>query len=962
MFFRFSPHPSPSGPDRLRPLFNYWDSNSTTAGAGATPTGTWGTSAFWNTDPFGITNTFSTATANTDDLYFVAGPASDSGNNAYTVTVSGAQVANSLNFQASGATTIAPGTSLTLGDGTAGHGGINIGQYAYGTTAQGSVLLPTITLNNSQTWVNNAPQEAKSYANGQNLAITGPASSTLTLTGLGQWFFVKETAGNVTVALDGARLPIFHLANNTSKKMLLKNGGIWSVEQASGSPPATFGTLLTALTFDVGGGYIDVAACVAQGTDANTLLTVGSSGNPVTLGKEGWQAFNMGAAAANSSVDMNAAVYGGKLDVSGLGTTVCKIYSADLVGGDIASAAGQWVTASGALTGKVRVQASGGRLGVYRVMNGSQATTDLTSDSRGGVYYLGYSVAPPTMSSLGDGKMWLGGNQTVSATANLAGSDGTYRITGNTYSGLNAFTGSGSLLIGSQKGNGAATVTFNTSAQNFTGTVTINAPYSDIFPGANFRTGIHGADGLSYATSTLTLSVVNALGGSGGSAPTINVGPNSTLTIGVTGGAIHDSAAITLNNAKLNGNVAALSETMGALTVKGASQVAFGTTGSTPSMTFASIANSQGGLLVVPDGSLNLGKVVDSAQGANATVYRGNVLVGTAPATALAISAYNTGNGIIPATYTLNPVETSWTSSTIGKYWQANLTLPGGTTTIGGLNLNRTLTFGANNLIVDNGIVIVERTAAGVAGGTVGNGAVGVSGDTGTITAGANAPVDPGNGQPTLYFVGTSATAPNIIVFPKVTGNINVALYNFVNRAELFNPNNDFVGNVYVSSQFRLLNDGVFGNAANTVYFNGGSIILNNPDTLKTVAHPVNILEGGLVVGGTTAPLGQGGTTVGNPITFSGRVSGSGIITVGCPIYSSGGLERQGPGGLRLTNPLNDFTGEVHLFAGVNYAASYDQRGGIRAGAVNVFGNNAAYVMEALSVMDLTDNTVGGAG
>jgi hypothetical protein len=31
----------------------YWDSNSTTAGAGATPTGTWGTSNFWNTDPTG---------------------------------------------------------------------------------------------------------------------------------------------------------------------------------------------------------------------------------------------------------------------------------------------------------------------------------------------------------------------------------------------------------------------------------------------------------------------------------------------------------------------------------------------------------------------------------------------------------------------------------------------------------------------------------------------------------------------------------------------------------------------------------------------------------------------------------------------------------------------------------------------------------------------------------------------
>jgi hypothetical protein len=27
----------------------YWDSNGSTAGAGATPTGTWGTNSFWNT-------------------------------------------------------------------------------------------------------------------------------------------------------------------------------------------------------------------------------------------------------------------------------------------------------------------------------------------------------------------------------------------------------------------------------------------------------------------------------------------------------------------------------------------------------------------------------------------------------------------------------------------------------------------------------------------------------------------------------------------------------------------------------------------------------------------------------------------------------------------------------------------------------------------------------------------------
>jgi hypothetical protein len=135
----------------------YWDTNGSTAGAGATANGTWGTSNFWNTDSTGGAGTFSIPTANTDNLFFVAGPAADSGNNAYVVTVSGAQVANSLNFQASGATTVSGGTSITLGDGTPAAGGITMNQFAFGSTAQGAVNVNTaVILNNAQTWTNNA--------------------------------------------------------------------------------------------------------------------------------------------------------------------------------------------------------------------------------------------------------------------------------------------------------------------------------------------------------------------------------------------------------------------------------------------------------------------------------------------------------------------------------------------------------------------------------------------------------------------------------------------------------------------------------------------------------------------------------------------------------------------------------------------------------------------------------------
>ena len=59
----------------------YWDTNGTTAGSGAA-TGTWGTDSFWNTDSAGVTNTFTAATTNADNLFIAAGTTG-------TITLSG---------------------------------------------------------------------------------------------------------------------------------------------------------------------------------------------------------------------------------------------------------------------------------------------------------------------------------------------------------------------------------------------------------------------------------------------------------------------------------------------------------------------------------------------------------------------------------------------------------------------------------------------------------------------------------------------------------------------------------------------------------------------------------------------------------------------------------------------------------------------------------------------------------
>lgn len=173
----------------------YWDSNGVTAGAGGTPTGTWGTSNFWNTDATGGgAGAFQIPTTNVDDLFFVAGPSATSGNSAYIVTVNGAQVANSLTFQASGATTISGGTSITLGNGTPDAGGINVPQFAYGAVAQGAATISTaVILNNAQTWTNNA---ASTLTVGGGLNLNGSA---LTVAGTGTTSF-DTVAGAITGA------------------------------------------------------------------------------------------------------------------------------------------------------------------------------------------------------------------------------------------------------------------------------------------------------------------------------------------------------------------------------------------------------------------------------------------------------------------------------------------------------------------------------------------------------------------------------------------------------------------------------------------------------------------------------------------------------------------------------------------------------------------------------------------
>lgn len=88
----------------------YWDSNGVDVGAGVTPTGTWGTDAFWSADPAGVSVTGAWTPGETAVF-----SADNDAIGAFTVTVSGTQTVGGLNIE-EGTVTLTVGT-VSLGAG-----------------------------------------------------------------------------------------------------------------------------------------------------------------------------------------------------------------------------------------------------------------------------------------------------------------------------------------------------------------------------------------------------------------------------------------------------------------------------------------------------------------------------------------------------------------------------------------------------------------------------------------------------------------------------------------------------------------------------------------------------------------------------------------------------------------------------------------------------------------------------
>jgi len=180
----------------------YWDTNGSTAGAGAVTTGSWdGVTADWTTDPTGDSATTAAGTQYYSSLYFVAAPdATTSGTGAYTVYVNGNQSADGLYFNAVGNATFTGVNSGQILLGGNLNEGITLPQYAFGTTPNGSVTINVQTkLFGACTF---AVGTGETLTMGSNV-YTNDGTDLLTKTGLGTLVFSGLTnSGGLQGGLD----------------------------------------------------------------------------------------------------------------------------------------------------------------------------------------------------------------------------------------------------------------------------------------------------------------------------------------------------------------------------------------------------------------------------------------------------------------------------------------------------------------------------------------------------------------------------------------------------------------------------------------------------------------------------------------------------------------------------------------------------------------------------------------
>jgi autotransporter-associated beta strand protein len=380
----------------------YWDSNGATAGAGITPTGTWGTNDYWSTSSVGTVATPAYTTTSADAISFSAG--SDA-IGPYTVTLNGTQ--NALSVQARTG-------QVTLGGGTLALANVasSATNMLYNSNATALTIGSTLLVNN-----NTAGNNFLNFGNGD----TG-TGGTVTINGL-----VTATANNA------ANKIFIRQASATGTVVINSNlgsdAGFLTGLQAGGSDGAV-GTLTLNGAQSLGTTSLNISGRTGTVNLGDTVNT----GNAVTLG-----AIAIGFATANlagATININSAVSGDTIFIHN---------------GGVLNVAGSVTTTSFTVLGRGTVESFGG--GTIKIQNGGTATLT-TVTVRDNTVFTNAGTLTGTMLTLGE------------ATLNTSGKFAVGDATGagaTTFTSLaTAGTGTANAIVG---GNSAvSTFTLNNSA------------------------------------------------------------------------------------------------------------------------------------------------------------------------------------------------------------------------------------------------------------------------------------------------------------------------------------------------------------------------------------------------------------------------------------------------------------------------------------------------------------------
>lgn len=570
---------------RIEAATYYWDTNGSTAGSGAA-TGTWdGSTAFWTTDSTGLTAPGVSLTTSLDDLIFSAGTTGTTG----TVTVSGAQLANSITFDDNVAVTLSGGTSITLG------GSSNSGIFvASGDNAANTISTPVI-LNASTTtfaFTNNGTGlltvgaiTGSATSGTQTINLSSTSSGGITLSGI-----IGNGSGGGNVAL---------VVNNTGAGVTTLS----AVNTFTGGLTISQGTLSISANTALGGasgtaGAVTIDGGILKETNGSAVINT----HPITIGANG------------GTINVS-----GKQYVFNTANTLLGSGALTIVGGSGTLADGSSflgnvaLNAANTFSGSVTLQAGGsleinnnwavGAGTVYNVNANGELIVDTGSTVANAVIVnnggeLSFNNGPIGIFA---GNITLNGAGATVRLANFYNTtvqNGT--ITGN-------ISGTGGLTIQ----NFAATLTL-LGANTYTGDTVIGtgATLVDIGPTARSYGGIISGAGafIKGGSSTLTLTGANSYTG----ATTIRGG---TLTVGDgVSGSLASTTTLTFGDTgtfNYQGVSTGSSQSLGATTFNagaaGTVQSTYGTSGNT-SLTLSNVVVRVAGAtgnFVVSGGTLN---------------------------------------------------------------------------------------------------------------------------------------------------------------------------------------------------------------------------------------------------------------------------------------------------------------------------------------------------------------------